>query len=121
MSKKIYLDAFYDQYEDLLQQMLVVFPEDPDWPRYKTALAVLRRANPTLLAVKTWEYVAPFEPIIQKRDDAFFLNYTFSDTPGVHQSIAKLKSMWKQLSVHNRSIVWDYITNITYLAKRYGE
>jgi hypothetical protein len=26
--------------------------------------------------------------------------------------------MWSQLTPHNQSILWDYITNITYLAKK---
>jgi hypothetical protein len=33
-------------------------------------------------------------------------------------TVSKLRDMWQQLTEHNRSIVWDYITNITYLAKK---
>jgi hypothetical protein len=117
MSKKIYVDAFYDQYEDLLQQMAAVFPEDPDWARYRTGLAVVRRANPMVLVGKTWEYVSPYESEIRSRNDSFFLTETLAEGPIV-QTIAKLRDMWQQLTPHNRSIVWDYITNITYLAKR---
>lgn len=117
MSKKIYLDAFYDQYEDLLQQMVAVFPEDPDWARYRTAIAVFRRANPVSFALKTWEYVSPYEPVIQKRDEAFFLS-EFELGNSMSQTLVKLKSLWAQLTPYNRSIVWDYVTNITYLAKK---
>lgn len=117
MSKKIYLDAFYDQYEDLLQQMATVFPDDPDWARYRTGLAVFRRANPMTLAVKTWEAVSPYEAAIQKRDEAFFLG-EFKLGNSMSQTLGKLKSLWGQLTPYNRSIVWDYVTNITYLAKK---
>ena len=116
MSKKIYLDAFYGQYEDFLQQMLVVFPEDPDWPRYRTALAVLRKANPQSIVQKTWECVAPFETAIHSRDEAFFLRYEIQD-----QTLLKLRSLWQGLDVHNRNVIWDYIRNITYLAKMCSE
>ena len=120
MSKKIYVDAFYAQYEDLLQQMAAVYPEDPDWMRYRTGLAVLRRANPMMLVGKTWEYVSPYIREIETRDEGFFLTHSLAEGP-VEQTISKLRDMWQQLSPHNRSIVWDYITNITYLAKRCAE
>ena len=117
MSKKIYLDAFYGQYEDFLQQMLSVFPEDPDWTRYRTVLSVIRRSNPRSLAIKTWECVSPFERAILDRDESFFLDYELPDGPMTH-TLVKLKSLWQQLDVHNRSVIWDYIRNITHLAKR---
>jgi hypothetical protein len=117
MSKKIFVDAFYDQYEDFLQQMITVFPSDPEWPRYKTAVAVFRRANPMNLVVKTWECVSPFETAIHERNDAFFLEQEVPDGPLTH-TIVKLKLLWEQLDAHNQSVVWDYIRNITYLAKK---
>lgn len=117
MSKKIYVDAFYSQYEDLLQQMMAVFPEDPDWVRYRTAITVFRRTNPKMLVEKTWECVAPYEEAIRSRDEAFFLAQDIPEGPFVH-TVAKLRGMWESLSEHNRNVVWDYITNITYLAKR---
>ncbi len=117
MSKKIYVDAFYGQYEDLLQQMMAVFPEDPDWMRYRTAIAVFRRTNPMMLVEKTWECVAPYEDAIRTHDEAFFLAQDVAEGPFVH-TVAKLRALWAQLSIHNRNVVWDYILNITSLAKR---
>lgn len=125
MSKKIYLDALYDQYEDFLGQLAEVFPEDPDWARFRTGVAVLRRANPMVLAEKTWGYVSRFEPLIKTRNETFFLTHDFSgivkNPEPLRQTIAKLKYMWAHLTPSNRSIVWDYVTNITYLAKRCSE
>jgi hypothetical protein len=120
MSKKIYLDAFYDQYEDLLQQMAAVFPTDPDWPAYRTGVTVLRRVSPMTLATKTWDYVSPYAEQIRTRNEAFFLTHTLAEG-AIEQTIAKLRSMWTHLSVHNRTIVWEYVTNITYLAQKCGE
>jgi len=122
MSKKIYLDAFFDQYEDMLKQCKEVFPSDPDWPVYLTGLAVLRRTNPAIVAQMTWKYVAPHEDLILKRDQAFFLERDYTaeaeGDASIEQTITKLKGMWSQLTPHNQSILWDYITNITYLAKK---
>jgi hypothetical protein len=122
MSKKIYLDAFFDQYEDLLKQCRDVFPTDPDWPIYLTGLAVFRRTNPGVVAQMTWTYVAPYEELILKRDQSFFLDRDFAaeaaGDASIEQTISKLKAMWGQLTPHNQSILWEYITNITVLAKK---
>jgi len=117
MSKKIYVDAFYDQYEDLLNQMVAVFPDDSDWAFYRTGISMFRRTNPMTLVTKTWECVAPYETEIKNRDEAFFLNYKVEEGSYV-DTVVKLRDMWQQLDTHNRNIVWDYITNITYLAKK---
>jgi hypothetical protein len=99
-----------------------VFPTDPDWPLYLTALAVFRRTNPGVIAQMTWTYVAPYEELILKRDQSFFLDRDFAaeaaGDASIEQTIAKLKAMWGQLTAHNQSILWEYITNITVLAKK---
>jgi hypothetical protein len=117
MSKKIYVDAFFDQYEGLVEQMIAVFPEDSDWTFYRTGISMFRRTNPMFLVTKTWECVAPYETEISNRDETFFLNYKVTEGSYV-DTVSKLRDMWQQLTAHNRSVVWDYITNITYLAKK---
>ena len=121
-TRKIYLDAFFDQYEDFLQQMQAVFPSDPDWPLYIAGLSIFRRTNPAMIVQKTWKHISRFEETLKARDEKFFLERDFSDiTEGeepLEQTITKLKGMWAQLSPHNRNVVWDYINNITYLARK---
>lgn len=125
MSRKIYLDAFYDQYEDFLNQMKDVFPDDGDWALYIAGLAIFRRTNPLLVVKKTWKHISRFEDVIKIRNEKFFLERDFSDiTEGeepLEQTITKLKDMWAQMSLHNRNVVWDYINNITYLARKCSE
>jgi hypothetical protein len=121
-TRKIYLDAFFDQYEDFLQQMQAVFPGDPDWPLYIAGLSIFRRTNPAMIVQKTWKHISKFEDTLKARDEQFFMTRDFSDiTEGeepLEQTITKLKGMWAQLSPHNRNVVWDYINNITYLARK---
>jgi hypothetical protein len=121
-TRKIYLDAFFDQYEDFLQQMLQVFPGDPDWPLYIAGLGIFRRTNPGMIVQKTWKHISKFEDVLKARDEQFFMTRDFSDiTEGeepLEQTITKLKGMWAQLTPHNRNVVWDYINNITYLARK---
>jgi len=120
MSKKIYLDAFFNQYEDFLTQLKKVFPDDPDWKLYLSGLAIFRRTNPTMIVQKTWEFVSRFEDMIEKRDETFFMERDYSDVSEgepIEQTVQKLKTMWSTLSFENKQIVWEFVGNITKLAK----
>lgn len=121
MSKKIYIDAFFNQYEDFLTQLKEVFPEDRDFPLYLAGLAIFRRTNPSIIAQKTWKHVSKFEDVIKKRDEDFFVKRDFSDiTEGeepLEQTVEKIRGMWASLNDHNKKMVWEFINNITSLAK----
>ena len=121
MSKKILIDAFFNQYEDFLNQLKEVYPDDPDWKLYLSGLAIFRRTNPMIVAQKTWKWVSKFEETIKNRDEKFFLTmdysvYTEGEEP-LEQTIEKLRNMWSVLDAHNRKVVWDFVNNITTLAK----
>jgi hypothetical protein len=122
MSKKIYIDAFFEQYGSFLHQMVSVFPEDPDWARFRTGLAIFRRVSPMTAIKTTWEGVAPFEETILRRDEDFFLARGKEELSpkqdAIDYLITKLKKAWKTLSLHNQNIIWDYVTNVMLLAKR---
>ena len=121
-SKKILVDAFFNTYEDFMNQMIAVYPDDRDFPLYKSGLSMFRRVNPAIIVGKTWKWVSKFEGQIAKRDESFFLEYDYSsDTEGeepLEQTLEKLRSMWKELNEHNRKVVWDYVNLIMELARR---
>ena len=121
MSKKILIDAFFNQYEDFLNQVKMLFPDDGDWQLYLSGLAIFRRTNPLIVVKKTWKHVAPFEEMIAARDEKFFMERDYTDiTEGeepLEQTIDKLRAMWGVLNPHNRRVVWDFVNNIVSLAK----
>lgn len=121
MSKKILIDAFFNQYEDFLNQLKDVYPDDPDWKLYLSGLAIFRRTNPLIVVKKTWKWVSKFEQDIYDRNENMFLEmdysqYTEGEEP-LEQTIDKLRSMWSVLNAHNKRVVWDFVNNITKLAK----
>jgi hypothetical protein len=121
-SKKILVDAFFNTYEDFMNQMIAVYPDDRDFPLYKSGLGMFRRVNPAIIVGKTWKWVSKFEGKIKERDESFFLEYDYSsDTEGeepLEQTLEKLRSMWRELNEHNRRVVWDYVNLIMELARR---
>ena len=123
MSKKILLDAFYNQFADFLSQLAKVFPEDPDFPAYKTGLVLFQKTNPVLVIKTMHEHVAPYEETIRAKNVDFFLKHDYSDhidnDDAMEQVIRKLKGYWGEMSEANQDAVWKYITLLLDLAKRY--
>jgi hypothetical protein len=121
-SKKILVDAFFNTYEDFMNQMIAVYPDDRDFPLYKSGLAMFRRVNQAIIVGKTWKWVSKFEGQIKERDERFFLEYDYTTvTEGeepLEQTLEKLRGMWRELSEHNRRIVWDYVNLVMELARR---
>lgn len=121
MSKKILIDAFFNQYEDFLNQLKDVYPDDPDWKLYLSGLAIFRRTNPLIVVKKTWKWVSKFEKDIYDRNEKFFMTMDYSEyTEGeepLEQTIEKLRNMWTGMDDHNRKVVWEFVNNITTLAK----
>ena len=65
MSRKIFLDAFYNQFSDFLDQLITVFPSDSDFPTYKTGLHLLQKTNPKLVPEQVLIHVSPFEKTLR--------------------------------------------------------
>lgn len=123
MSKKILLDAFYNQFADFLSELIRVFPEDPDFPAYKTGLLLFQRTNPAFVIKAVHEHVAPYEETIRAKNVDFFLKHDYSghteNDGALEQVIQKLKGYWSQMSESNQTVVWKYITLLMDLGKRY--
>jgi hypothetical protein len=123
MSKKILLDAFYNQFSDFLSELTKAFPDDPDFPAYKTGLLLFQKTNPVLVIKAVHEHVSPYEETIRTKNVDFFLKHDYSNhtenDDALEQVIQKLKGYWEQMSEANQTVVWKYITLLMDLAKRY--
>jgi hypothetical protein len=121
MSKKIFMDAFYGQFSSFLDQLIVTFPDDSDFPTYKSGLFLLQKTNPKLVPEQVVLHVAPFERTIRQRDDAFFKTRGFpeyAEDNALDLIIQKMMQYWDVLSTENRDVVWTYVTLLLDLAKR---
>ena len=117
----MFLDAFYGQFHDFLDQLIRVFPEDSDFPTYKTGLLLLQKTNPKLVPEQVTIHVTPFEASIRARDEAFVLEHQFpeyTDDNALTLIISKMKGLWTPLSPASKTVVWDYLTLLLDLAAR---
>lgn len=123
MSKKILLDAFYNQFSDFLSELMKAFPEDDEFPAYKTGLLLFQKTNPVLVIKAVHEHMTPYEETIRAKNVDFFLKHDYSghteNDGALDQVIEKLKGYWEQMSEANQTVVWRYITLLLDLAKRY--
>jgi hypothetical protein len=123
MSKKIFIDTFFKQFSEFMDQLIKVFPQDPDFVAYKMGLSLFHKTNPSIVIATINEHVLPFEDMIVNKNEDFFLHHDFKDYMGddtIASVIVKLKGLWSVLSPENRKIVWEYIHVLMTLAKRCG-
>jgi len=121
MSKKIFMDAFFTQFHEFMGQLVKVFPDDADFKMYDDGVALVQRMNPGLVISEFGKHVGPFDEVIRKRDDGFFMNHTFDSLEPdntMEQVIQKLKGYWTALSDQNKSSIWGYITLLLDIHKR---
>jgi hypothetical protein len=124
MSRKIFLDAFYNQFSDFLDQLISVFPNDSDFPTYKSGLLLLQKTNPKLVPEQVLIHVTPFEKTLRARDERFFIDYNFTEygnDDALGMIISKMKEQWTTLSEHNKKCIWDYTNLLLDLARKYIE
>ncbi len=121
MSRKIFLDAFYNQFSDFLDQLIKVFPNDSDFPAYKTGLILLQKTNPKLVPEQVLIHVTPFEKTLRAHDERFFIDYNiteYGDDDALGMIISKMKVQWATLSDNNKKCIWEYTNLLLDLARK---
>ena len=108
-----YRSQFNDTLIELVNDLIVVFPNDTDFRMYKLAIqGVMITDNTVIHKVFREQVCRVYGEKILARDEAFFLNNNyeemkqeFSDADGL---IKKLKECWTRLTEDQRNVVWKY-------------
>ena len=113
------LTAFNDHFEEFVNDIQGVFPNDSDILTAKNALLAVRKANPRMI-VKIWVtfVVGKYKSEIEAGNLEFFINKDYSDdvssaaySDKIMDSIDRLRSPIKQMSTENQAKVMKYIQN----------
>lgn len=125
MSKKVLIDAFFNQFSSFLTEMQGMYPEDEDFPVFITTLNLARSANPMLVVkfVKS-EIVDLYGPQIDARDEAFFMDsddYLANRDDVDLNIVQKIKEYIQGMTPDTKETVWKYIEIITKLCKKLME
>lgn len=102
MSSGDILKAFNDHFTEFLEDIERVFPTNPTIIKAKTALTMIRKANPKMLIMYWKSYmVDKYMDVIEKGDLSFFIDKDYSDDVGQMSSSKNDKSNGKILETIN--------------------
>lgn len=120
-SRKVILNAFFDQFLGFVKELQQMYPEDPDFNVFQTTITMLRGTNPLLVAkfIKD-NVVTPYGDKIEKCDESFFLTHSYDEhAEDVDLDIIeKLKGYVVTMSDSSKNAVWKYIQIISKLAMK---
>jgi len=121
-TRKMLMEAFFSSFITFAGELKDMFPEDPDFAMFESALKLLQKTNPNLVVTYYKRNVldTEFNEKISQKDESFFLNYSydeFHENVGGADVIGKLKQYWNVLSPSNRDHVWDYIVTLDRIAR----
>ena len=121
------LAAFNDHFEEFLNDIYRVFPEDNDILTAKNSLSLIRKANPKLL-IKIWNtfIVGKYRSEIEAGNLTFFMEKDYSnDVSSINNSnqimdaIDRLRAPVKLMSKENQEKTMKYIQNLSKLSAIY--
>jgi len=123
-SKAKLLSLFFDQWEAFLDELIRVFPTDPDFPRLKSYLRIGRTVNPKRVIAAVQNHMFPHEKLVRAKNADYFLKYPFSEYENkedISYVLQKMKMRWMELTPDNQAALFDYIILLVDLLHRHLE
>ena len=119
------LTAFNDHFIEFVNDVINVFPDDPDILTAKNAFIFARKSNPKLI-VKIWKkyIVEKYKKEIEEGNIDFFINKDYSDdilgstySDKISESIDRLRNPIKNMDPTDQGKSMKYIQNLTKLSE----
>jgi hypothetical protein len=129
MDKTTILKAFNNQFEEFLEDVEMLFPNNRDIKTSKTGLLMLRKANPKKIVSVWYRYVClKYEVEIENENLDYFLTKDYSSdlkmdegaSDKVMEGIDKIREPLRQLDPENRKKTIQYLKNLNQLSKIYN-
>lgn len=118
------LTAFNDHFEEFVNDVHRVFPDDPDILTAKNSFLAARKANPKLI-IKIWKLhvVSKYRSEIESGNIDFFINKDYKNDVSISpysdkitESIDRLRDPVKKMNLDEQSKTMKYMQNFTKLA-----
>jgi hypothetical protein len=122
MARNLIVSAFNKTFDNFLNDLIAVFPEDLDFRIYKNAVTVLKNVNERKSFMLFMQHSPRYRPYILVKDDTFFLDQSYDELAegnNISKLVTKLKGLWSQLSQDNRNTVWKYMETFIVLQDKY--
>jgi hypothetical protein len=121
------LSAFNNHFIEFLEDVESIFPEDRDVKKGKTALEMMKKANPRML-IMIWKrnITVPYKSYIEEGDIDYFISKDYSEDfngtdseKKILESIDKFRNPIRMMSDDNKKKAMKYIQNLTKLSQMY--
>lgn len=129
MDKTTILKAFNNQFEEFLEDVEVLFPDNTDIKTTKTGLTMLRKANPKMIVSVWYRHICiKYEDEIEKENLEYFLTKDYSSDLKMDEGAAnkvldgidKIRVPLRQLDEENKKKAIQYLKNLNQLSKIYN-
>lgn len=124
-SKKNIVDIFNQQFNDLLKELIQVYPTLTQLKEYHTGLKVLLMANKKFLIEIFQNYIYKYKKQIEEEDDKFFLEIDYSQygDDDVSTQSKIFADIWKskETSKETKENIWLYFKLFMKLIDKYNE
>ena len=128
MDKTTILKAFNNQFEEFLEDVEVLFPDNNDIKTTKTGLTMLRKANPKMIVSVWYRHICiKYEEEIEKENLEYFLTKDYSSDLNMDEGAAnkvldgidKIREPLRHLDAENKKKAIQYLKNLNQLSKIY--
>lgn len=128
IDKSTLLKAFNSQFEEFLDDIVILFPNNRDIKTSKTALVMMKQANPKMLLSVWYRYIyIKYADKIEEENIDYFLDKDYTEDvakmensgSSVIESINKLKGPLKELDEENTAKCLQYLKNLNNLSNMY--
>jgi hypothetical protein len=129
MDKTTILRAFNSQFEEFLEDVEVLFPENKDIRTTKTGLSMMKKANPKMIMSVWYRYICvKYEDEIDNENLEYFLTKDYSSdlkmdegaANKILESIDKIRDPLRFLDEENKKKCVQYLKNLNQLSKIYN-
>ena len=123
----MYMSTFNNQMEEMLKDVLCIFPDNPRVIKCKMYFEGLKKTNPKIV-IQTWKiHIAmKYKEQIQQGNVNFFIENDFIqdvETVGANSMVTKtiheIKSFVSMMNDEQKNIMMIYIQNLTKLSLLY--
>lgn len=117
-----YVEKFNDIFQELLKDLIKVFPEDAELRTYLFAVRAATMLNNFVVCDIFYQHLITFKDQIIEKDERFFIEKDYSefqsDKVDIRKLVHKLKICWTVLTDDNKETLWKYFKVLMILSTK---
>ena len=117
-----YVEKFNSIFNELIDDLIRLYPDDTDFYMYKTALSAVHMIDSQKVCRGFRNHVAlAYGDMIQMKNDAFFTAHTMTlkiDNESVIHFMSKLHDLWCDIQTSDKEVIWKYLRVLVILSKK---